>query len=75
MGLITINVPFLLILSVYLVSEDGGLFDGLVIDTPSLKIFKLEDLDDWGHSCLIENMPKLEKAYVFVRFYDMKSLI
>ncbi|ESQ31566.1 hypothetical protein EUTSA_v10004309mg [Eutrema salsugineum] len=49
--------------------------DGLEIDTPSLKYLKLEDLNDENESCVIEDMPKLEEAYIHVRFPDIKSII
>lgn len=75
MGMITISVPSLLSLSVCIPDESFGIFDGIMIDTPSLKYLKLEDLDENGHSCLIENMPNLEDAHVDVRYRDISSHI
>uniref|UniRef100_A0A1J3GFP9 FBD-associated F-box protein n=1 Tax=Noccaea caerulescens TaxID=107243 RepID=A0A1J3GFP9_NOCCA len=49
--------------------------DRLEIDAPSLKYLKLVDLNGGSESCLIENMPVLEEAYVDVRYDDMESLI
>ncbi|KAL1203989.1 FBD-associated F-box protein [Cardamine amara subsp. amara] len=73
MGMITIIVPSLQSLSLRIPNE--GYLYGLVISTPSLKYLKLEDYSEKNHSRLIENMPKLEDAYVDVRFLDMKNLI
>ncbi|XP_020882481.1 FBD-associated F-box protein At4g10400-like [Arabidopsis lyrata subsp. lyrata] len=78
MGLVTVNVPSLQSLSLYVPGDTAIIFDELVIDTPCLKYFKLEDLDDGGddgHSCLIKNMPYLEDAYVDVRYRDISSHI
>ncbi|CAA7021987.1 unnamed protein product [Microthlaspi erraticum] len=49
--------------------------DRLEIDTPSLKYLRLEDGNDENESCLIENMPELEEAYVDVRYPDIQSLV
>ncbi|CAL9244711.1 unnamed protein product [Arabidopsis halleri] len=78
MGMITIIVPSLLSLSVYVPSESFGIFDGFRIETPCLKYFNLEDLNDGGdgrHSSLIKNMPKLEDAHVDVRYRAISSHI
>ncbi|KAG2301034.1 hypothetical protein Bca52824_029685 [Brassica carinata] len=73
MGKITVIVPSLLSLSVEI--PFNGLLDGLVIDTPSLKYLKIEDYDNYNHSCLIEDMPQLEEAYLDVKSPDIERLI
>ncbi|XP_020883459.1 FBD-associated F-box protein At4g10400-like, partial [Arabidopsis lyrata subsp. lyrata] len=73
MGMITVIVPYLQSLSIYIPYD--GLIDGLKVDTPSLKYFKIENYNDENHSCLIEDMPKLEEAYVDVFLPDLESLI
>lgn len=76
MDLLTVNVPSLQSLSLCIPSDSGCLFNELlVINAPSLKYLKLEDLADFGHSCMIENMPNLEEAYVDVRYPDISSHI
>ncbi|KAL1203991.1 FBD-associated F-box protein [Cardamine amara subsp. amara] len=74
-GLIRLDVPSMS-LSLYIPFSRCA-FEELMIDTPCLKYFKLEDLQYWerGHSCFIENMPNLEDADIDVRYRDMKSLI
>ncbi|WZY81867.1 hypothetical protein YC2023_028251 [Brassica napus] len=42
--------------------------DEFVMDTPSLKYFKLDYYNYKDHHCLIERMPKLEEAYVELSF-------
>ncbi|KAF3549650.1 hypothetical protein DY000_02001937 [Brassica cretica] len=42
--------------------------DEFVMDTPSLKYFKLDYYNYKNHHCLIERMPKLEEAYVELSF-------
>lgn len=54
---LTVNIP-----------ED---IDEFVIDTPSLKYFKIDYCNYKRHHCLIEYMPKLEEAYVEVSFDDI----
>ncbi|KFK25387.1 hypothetical protein AALP_AA8G107400 [Arabis alpina] len=49
--------------------------DELVINTPSLKYFKLVHRNSKSHYCSIENMPELREAIVDVQFPDLKSLI
>lgn len=73
MGMITIVVPSLLSLSIRIPYD--GFINGLVVNTPSLKYFKFEDHNDETHSCLIENMPKLEEAYVDVLLPDIECLM
>ncbi|EOA18133.1 hypothetical protein CARUB_v10006596mg, partial [Capsella rubella] len=46
-----------------------------VIDTPSLKYLKFEDLNDEEHYCLPKNMPKLREAYLDVELPILKCLI
>lgn len=75
MGLISVIVPSLQRLTFYIPGDSYGVFDGLVIDTPSLKYLKLEDLCEGGHPCKIENMPSLERAHVDVRYPHINSLI
>ncbi|KAF8089521.1 hypothetical protein N665_0503s0020 [Sinapis alba] len=72
-GKITVTIPSLLSLSLEI--PFNGLLDGLVIDTPSLKYLKLEDYDNYNHSCLIEDMPQLEEAYLDVKCPDIERLI
>ncbi|XP_019089258.1 PREDICTED: FBD-associated F-box protein At5g38590-like [Camelina sativa] len=69
----TIIVPSLLSLSLFI--PDDWLFDGYVIDTPSLNYLKLEDCNHLNHNSLIQNMPKLREAYVDVRYFLLKSVI
>lgn len=77
MGKITVIIPSLLSLSLEIPSTglQYGLVDGLVIDTPSLKYLKLEDYDNNNHSCLIEDMPQVEEAYLDVKCPDIERLI
>ncbi|KAL0714440.1 hypothetical protein Bca4012_021419 [Brassica carinata] len=73
-GKLTVVVPSLLSFSLYIPYYHH--IDGYVIETPSLKYFKLRDHhrnDD--HYCLIENMPHLVEAYLDVNLTDIKSLI
>ncbi|KAF8101971.1 hypothetical protein N665_0201s0264 [Sinapis alba] len=49
--------------------------DGIVIETPSLKYFKLTDHYSKSHYCLIEHMPNLMEAHIYVEFPDINSLI
>uniref|UniRef100_M4EHC9 FBD domain-containing protein n=1 Tax=Brassica campestris TaxID=3711 RepID=M4EHC9_BRACM len=49
--------------------------DGYVIDTPSLKYFKLEDWYNSTHGVQIKDMPELREAYVDVVFFVLKSVI
>ncbi|KAJ0261933.1 F-box domain-containing protein [Hirschfeldia incana] len=74
MGEVTFIVPNLQRLSIFM-AEDGE-FDGYVIDTPSLKYFKLEDWSYMRHDVEIKDMPKLEEAYVgLVSSVVLKSVI
>lgn len=74
MGMINVGIPSLLRLSLQIPYD--GLLDGLVIDTPSLKYLKLEDYDkEYLPSCLIEDLPQLEKAYLDVNYRDVERLI
>lgn len=47
----------------------------LVINTPSLKYLRAEYCNYNSHHCLIQNMPKLEEAYLDVAFPHFKSFI
>ncbi|KAL9281632.1 putative FBD-associated F-box protein [Arabidopsis thaliana] len=69
----TIIVPSLQSLTLFI--ENCEVFDGYVIDTPSLKYLKLEDVHEEEHYCLLKKMPKLREAYVDVQLDDLKSLI
>lgn len=70
----TIIVPSLQSLS--LTIPDDWILDGYEIDTPSLKYLKLNDMNDYfGHYCLINNMPKLEEAYINLRHFILESVI
>ncbi|XP_033136550.1 FBD-associated F-box protein At4g10400 [Brassica rapa] len=65
-GLITVTVPSLQRLTLYLHSQtEGGMLPrGLVIDSPSLKYLKLRDRHQWSRPGFsIETMPDLEEAY------------
>ncbi|CAG7880418.1 unnamed protein product, partial [Brassica rapa] len=73
MGEITFVVPTLQRLSLFLADEWE--FDGYVIDTPSLKYFKLVDWNYGRHDIEIKDMPKLEEAYVDVVSSFLKSVI
>ncbi|CAN7006580.1 hypothetical protein IGI04_010223 [Brassica rapa subsp. trilocularis] len=73
MGEITFVVPTLQRLSLFLADEWD--FDGYVIDTPSLKYFKLVDWNYGRHDIEIKDMPKLEEAYVDVVFPVPLSVI
>lgn len=74
MGMINVSIPSLLRLSLQIPYD--GLLDGLVIDTPSLKYLKLEDYDkEYLPSCLIEDLPQLEEAYLDVNYRDVERLI
>ncbi|CAN6859584.1 unnamed protein product [Brassica oleracea] len=73
MGMINVSIPSLLRLSLQIPYD--GLLDGLVIDTPSLKYLKLEDYDkEYLPSCLIEDLPQLEEAYLDVNYRDVERL-
>lgn len=69
-GLITVTVPSLQRLTLYLHSETEGMLPrGLVIDSPSLKYLKLRDRHQWSRPGFsIETMPDLEEAYVNVQY-------
>ncbi|VYS68627.1 unnamed protein product [Arabidopsis thaliana] len=69
----TIIVPSLQSLTLFI--DNCEVFDGYVIDTPSLKYLKLEDVHEEEHYCLLKKMPKLREAYVDVQLDDLKSLI
>ncbi|KAF2588813.1 hypothetical protein F2Q70_00040885 [Brassica cretica] len=84
-GKLSIVVPSLQSLSLFIPYRRE--IDGFVIETPSLKYFKLRD-DSWHdhysyfklmdyneHYCLIENMPNLIEAYLDVDCPDIKDLI
>ncbi|RID47131.1 hypothetical protein BRARA_I03752 [Brassica rapa] len=71
-GKLTVVVPSLLSLSLYL--SDYLKIDGYVIDTPSLKYFKLDHHTPYDNYCLIEKMPHLIEAAIDVNLPDMKSL-
>ncbi|WZZ17598.1 hypothetical protein YC2023_110687 [Brassica napus] len=71
---LSVVVPSLQSLSLYL--PCNNVTDGYVIETPSLKYFKLTDHNPNDHYCLIENMPHLVEAYLDVfNLPDLKSLI
>ncbi|CAN6904394.1 unnamed protein product [Brassica oleracea] len=70
---LTVVVSSLLSLSLYL--SHYLKIDGYVIETPSLKYFKLVDDSCRNHYCLIENMPFLVEAYLDVNLPDINSLI
>ncbi|CAN7095093.1 unnamed protein product [Brassica rapa subsp. narinosa] len=59
---LSVVVPSLQSLSLYL--PCNNVTDGYVIETPSLKYFKLTDHNPNDHYCLIENMPHLVEAYL-----------
>lgn len=69
----TIIVPTLQSLSLYI--PYGSFLEGYVIDTPSLKYFKLEDWYCSGHCSEIRNVPKLREAYVDVVSSNLKSVV
>ncbi|KAG2307483.1 hypothetical protein Bca52824_027231 [Brassica carinata] len=73
MGEISIIVPTLqrLLLAV----SWSCYLDGYVIDTPSLKYFKLEDWDSSTRDVEIKYMPELREAYVDVVFFVLESVI
>ncbi|KAJ4895896.1 FBD-associated F-box protein [Raphanus sativus] len=72
-GTLTVAVPSLQSLSLYIPRD--YVIDGYVIDTPSLKYFKLMDHNYKSHDCLIENMPFLVEACVDCSRPDIDSLI
>ncbi|RID43906.1 hypothetical protein BRARA_I00740 [Brassica rapa] len=75
-GLITVTVPSLQRLTLYLHSQtEGGMLPrGLVIDSPSLKYLKLRDRHQWSRPGFsIETMPDLEEAYVNVQYCKTSS--
>ncbi|CAF2037138.1 unnamed protein product [Brassica rapa] len=77
-GLITVTVPSLQRLTLYLHSQtEGGMLPrGLVIDSPSLKYLKLRDRHQWSRPGFsIETMPDLEEAYVNVQYWDSSNLL
>lgn len=53
---------------------DVTYLDGYMIDTPSLRYLKIKDHYN-RPSCSIENMPKLEEAYIDVVFPNTKKLL
>ncbi|AEE83548.1 FBD, F-box/LRR protein [Arabidopsis thaliana] len=61
----------------------GGSFDELVINTPSLKYFKLTDylgeceteLDDDSYSYVFKDMPKLEEAHIDSTYPDIGKFV
>ncbi|XP_013605673.1 PREDICTED: FBD-associated F-box protein At4g10400-like [Brassica oleracea var. oleracea] len=71
-GKLTVVVSSLLSLSLYL--SHYLKIDGYVIETPSLKYFKLVEDSCRNHYCLIENMPFLVEA-LDVNLPDINSLI
>ncbi|KAL0652583.1 hypothetical protein Bca4012_095274 [Brassica carinata] len=72
-GKLSIVVPSLQSLSLFIPYRRE--IDGFVIETPSLKYFKLRD-DSWhDHYSLIGNMPFLTEAYVDVDFPHISSVI
>ncbi|KAL1206206.1 FBD-associated F-box protein [Cardamine amara subsp. amara] len=73
MGKLTVVFPSLQSLSLFIPYDYS--IDGIVIQTPSLKYFKLKDHKCESHYCLIENMPNLIEAYVDVEFPNINSLI
>ncbi|KAH0885442.1 hypothetical protein HID58_061538 [Brassica napus] len=73
MGEITVIVPTLQRLSLSV--SWCCYIDGYVIDTPSLKYFKLEDWYNSIHDVEIKDMPELREAYVDVVFFVLKSVI
>ncbi|XP_010504321.2 PREDICTED: FBD-associated F-box protein At4g10400 [Camelina sativa] len=73
MGKLTVVVPSLLSLSLYI--PDYYDIDGIVIDTPSLKYFKLRDHNIKSHYCLVENMPNLIEADLDVELPYIKSVV
>ncbi|KAL0700701.1 hypothetical protein Bca4012_056823 [Brassica carinata] len=73
MGTLIVSVPSLQSLSLYI--PRGYDIDGYVINTPSLKYFKLMDHSYESHDCLIENMPYLIEAYVDCFHPDINSLV
>ena len=70
---LTVVVPSLLSFSLYL--SHCIQIDGYVIETPSLKYFKLIDYSESDHYYLIENMPHLVEAYLDVNLPDLTSII
>uniref|UniRef100_A0A1J3IE38 FBD-associated F-box protein n=1 Tax=Noccaea caerulescens TaxID=107243 RepID=A0A1J3IE38_NOCCA len=73
MGKLTFVVPSLQIFSLYIPGDCD--IDGVVIETPSLKYFKLLDDNRESHYYLIETMPNLIAAYLDVKLPDIKSVI
>ena len=73
MGKLIVAVPSLQSLSLYIPRD--YVIDGNLIDTPSLKYFKLMDHNYKSHDGLIENMPYLIEAYVDCCRPDINSLI
>ncbi|EOA24113.1 hypothetical protein CARUB_v10017345mg [Capsella rubella] len=72
-GKLTVAVPSLQSLSLYVPNSYD--VDGIVIETPSLKYFKLLDHNRKSHYCLVENMPNLIDAFVDVDLHNINSLI
>ncbi|WZZ81769.1 hypothetical protein YC2023_102341 [Brassica napus] len=70
-----VSLPSLKTLKLQKIVCCNGEIDGFVIETPSLKYFKLRD-DSWhDHYSLIGNMPFLTEAYVDVDFPHISSVI
>lgn len=70
---LTVVVPSLQILSLFI--PHSYEIDGIVIETPSLKYFKLIDHNSKSHYCLVKNMPNLIEADIDVELHSIKSLI
>ncbi|XP_019084881.1 PREDICTED: FBD-associated F-box protein At4g10400-like isoform X3 [Camelina sativa] len=72
-GKLTVVFPSLLSLSLFI--PDTHDIDGIVIETPSLKYFKLKDHNQKIHYCLVENMPNLIEADVDVELPYINSVV
>ncbi|CAN6977657.1 unnamed protein product [Brassica rapa subsp. trilocularis] len=72
-GKLIVAVPSLQNLSFYMPCSNH--IDGLVIETPALKYFKLLDYNYNSHYCLIQHMPNLIEAHLDVELSDIKCLI
>ncbi|KAJ4881720.1 FBD-associated F-box protein [Raphanus sativus] len=71
-GKLTVAVPSLQSLSIYIPYYQ--VLDGIVIETPNLKYFKLMDHSINDHYVFIEKMSDLIEAYLDVTFTDLKSI-
>ncbi|KAG2328910.1 hypothetical protein Bca52824_000090 [Brassica carinata] len=70
---LTVVVPSLQSLSLFIPYNHD--LDWYVIETPSLKYFKLVDYSDNDHYSLIQNMPYLNEVYVDCCCPDIYSLV